>query len=89
MKGDTDAQAILGHLYYKENNYRTYDEAAQWLLKAAEGGHRQAQETLGIKYSTGDRVPKSLAKAEYWLQKAADQGSNSAKQSLAKLRSDQ
>lgn len=85
MKGDTNAQAILGHLYYNENNYRTYDEAAQWLLKAAEGGHRQAQETLGIKYSTGDRVRKSLAEAEYWLRKAADQGSDSAKKSLVEL----
>ena len=43
-------------------------------LKAAEQGDSEAQTDLGMRYHTGDGVPKDYAEAVKWYHKAAEQG---------------
>ena len=43
-------------------------------LKAAEQGDSEAQTDLGMRYHTGDGVPKDYAEAVKWYRKAAEQG---------------
>lgn len=47
--------------------------AAPLIRQAADGGHAQAQYTLGTLYSFGDGVPQSKAEARLWFEKAAAQ----------------
>ena len=42
--------------------------------KLAEQGDSDAQESLGVMYSVGQRVPKDDVKAAEWFRKAAEQG---------------
>ena len=44
------------------------------LRKAAEQGDADAQTALGMRYYTGDGVPKDYAEAVKWYHKAAEQG---------------
>jgi|GEM_PF-1746379 len=48
------------------------------LKKAAENGDAQAQVELGVKYDSGDGVPKDEAEARKWYRKSAEQGNDSA-----------
>lgn len=82
--GNAEAQFKLGWNYYlgaagfDENE----DEAAKWFLKAAEQGHAEAQNYIGMCYRYGEGVPKNYAKAESWLLKSAAQGYDGAYFSL-------
>ena len=73
---DVSAQWGLGYCYYKQNNAR---EAFNWLLKAAEAGHSNAQYYLGTLYALLDNgVPNDEKQAFYWLDKAALNGNKDA-----------
>ena len=53
---------------------QSYSEAVNWLRKAAEQGHAQAQFNLGVCYALGNGVPQSYTEAVKWFRKAAEQG---------------
>lgn len=53
-------------------------QAVYWFRKAAEEGHREAQENLGGMYERGEGVTQDYTEAMAWYRKAAEQGSGSA-----------
>ena len=57
-------------------------EAVRWYRKAAEQGHKQAQDSLGTMYQNGDGVEKNYAEAMSWYRKAAEQGYANAQNNL-------
>ena len=61
---------------------KDYPNAEQWLLKAAEQGHAEAQYTLGCLYNAGIGVPSDESKAKKWYKKAAAQGHFAAQKKL-------
>ena len=69
-------------LYLKD---KSPSEAAQWLKKAAAGGHSIAQYELGKWYEKGIGVPKNKQYAIEWYQEAADQGIDMARSSIERL----
>ena len=46
----------------------------KWYRKAAEQGHADAQNNLGLCYQYGKGVAKDYAEAVKWYRKAAEQG---------------
>ncbi len=85
--GDPEAQFTLGSLYFMGIDMpKDTPKAVQWLQKAAEQEHVQAQDLLGIIYQFGDeKVPKDATKAVKWLQKAAEQGHAMAQTDLGAI----
>ncbi len=78
--GNTEDMYMLGkHYYFAE--YIPYDprETRYWWTKAAEGGHVEAQYSLGLLYS-GDltKMYRNSNLAGYWFDKAADNGHKEA-----------
>lgn len=62
-----------------EGNQSDFKGAMQWLHKAAEAGHRQAQTDLGGIYLEGGKgVPANPQEAYQWFNRAAEQGSHEA-----------
>jgi TPR repeat protein/uncharacterized RDD family membrane protein YckC len=55
------------------------------LQKAANQGNAAAQNQLGLRYETGQGVPKDFGKAADLYQKSADRGNASAKNNLGRL----
>ena len=53
---------------------RNYAEAAKWYQKAAQQGHKQAQNNLAWLYESGKGVNKDLSTAYAWFDVAAKQG---------------
>ena len=49
-------------------------KAVEWYTKAAEQGHADAQNNLGVMYDTGEGVPRDLVRAYVWFNLAAAQG---------------
>jgi len=58
-------------------------EAFQWFLRAATGGHPPAMIQVGLMYSNGDGVEKDMEKASSWLRPANVKGSAIGKTLLA------
>ncbi|KAF9330845.1 hypothetical protein BGZ91_012351, partial [Linnemannia elongata] len=50
------------------------DVQAQWLVRAAENGHAEAQYNMGSAYEKGQGVPQSNTRSFEWYLKSADQG---------------
>ncbi|MBO5382704.1 MAG: SEL1-like repeat protein [Ruminococcus sp.] len=69
--GNLEAHFMLSSIYNHEGNFAEGDNL---IRIAAEKGHAQSQELLGIAYYTGDRVEQDYTKAAFWLHKAAYQG---------------
>lgn len=68
------AQALLKPNVKGEQS--DFKGAREWTLKAAEGGHLQAQLDMGGIYLNGGRgLSPDLAKAYHWFSRAAEQGS--------------
>ena len=72
---DADAQ----YQKYKYYRYSDPKKAMDWLFKAAEQGHAEAQHELGVCFEYGDPygtplVEKNRNMALYWYGKAAEQG---------------
>ena len=57
----------------------------RWYLKAAEQGHRPAQNNLGFMYANGEGVPQDNTEAVRWYLKAAEQGDPIAQYNLGGL----
>ena len=57
-------------------------EAAKWYRLAAEQGHVDAQNNLGLMYAQGQGVPKNGAEAAKWYRLAAEQGHADAQNNL-------
>lgn len=57
--------------------------AAQWVEKAAQQGHLEAQSNIGYLYSTGLGVTRDYDKALQWWTRAADSGFVQAQYNLA------
>jgi TPR repeat protein len=69
------ATANLGEMYRLGTGVkRNAKEAAKWLLKAAEQGAAESQNSLGEMYRDGEGVEKNSQKAIRWFRKAARQG---------------
>ncbi|MCR5790327.1 MAG: protein kinase, partial [Lachnospiraceae bacterium] len=62
-----------------------YAKALEWLTIAAEGGHAEAQNQLGVMYEYGEGVEQDYQKAMECYQLAADQGDVFAQYNLAVL----
>lgn len=58
----------------KYDELKLYTEAVTWYRKAAEQGHADAQNSLGVRYDNGQGVTQSHTEAVKWFRKAAEQG---------------
>lgn len=67
--GNMDAQYLLGSLYSSGGNGVAQDgkEAVKWLARAAEQGHQQAANALGMMYVSGMGVKMNEAEAKKWF----------------------
>jgi TPR repeat protein len=83
--GDPQVQYNLGWAIFMRCCGKECVPASFWMLKAAEKGHREAQEFLAAHYRWGHEVPVDLEKAAYWYRKAADNGAVHAQLQLGKL----
>eukprot|EP00746_Dinoflagellata_sp_MGD_P139265 gnl/MRDRNA2_/MRDRNA2_72747_c0_seq2.p1 gnl/MRDRNA2_/MRDRNA2_72747_c0~~gnl/MRDRNA2_/MRDRNA2_72747_c0_seq2.p1 ORF type:complete len:261 (-),score=49.81 gnl/MRDRNA2_/MRDRNA2_72747_c0_seq2:17-799(-) len=80
-RGDTNAQANVGLLSFREGNL---EDAKAWLKRAASAGHATAQNELGMILLTGaagSSEPNPYAGAS-WLSKAARQGHRMAQSNI-------
>jgi len=70
---NAEAQYLLGSLYSSGGNGVAQDgaEAVKWLARAAEQGHQQAANTLGMMYVSGLGVKMDEAEAKRWFAVAA------------------
>ena len=59
-----------------------YAAAALWFRKAADQGHPNARNNLGIMYDNGWGVPRDEDEAVTWFRRAARQGNTCAQESL-------
>jgi TPR repeat protein len=82
-----DAAYVMGTILYFGRFGQAVDYAAAYpyLLKAAESGHPDAQNTVGLMLEAGQGVELSAAQAEEWYRKAAKQGHTKAQSSLGRL----
>jgi TPR repeat protein len=72
LRGNADAQAILGFLY--EHGFgapQAYDAAADLYIQAAISGNPFGQGMLGLMYDKGHGVPQDFVLAYKWLNLAA------------------
>lgn len=96
--GDADAQYAMGMWYYKRSPKLPVDidrkeaapeetKAREWLSKAAEQGHDEAQFRLGMIYKLGKGVEVDYVEACKWFSRSAGQGNKDAKSALKSTRS--
>lgn len=73
--GDKEAQYQTGIAYQSCSSgvEQDHQKSFQWLMRAAEQGHAQAQCEIGVNYSLGLGVKQDLNQALIWYRKAADQ----------------
>jgi TPR repeat protein len=82
-KGDMESQFSLGEyfIHYKDGNENKedFDEAINWLQKAAEQGHSNSQFLLARCFFNGDGfISDDKEEAVQWFRKAADQDNRAA-----------
>ena len=79
-KGDADAAAKLGQMYYVGFGGVSRDgkESVKWYRKSADGGNHTAQATLAGFYYTGDIVKKDPVTAWAWANIAFENGNSGA-----------
>jgi TPR repeat protein len=85
LAGDVEVQYLLARLYYHGQSVRDDAEAVKWYQRAAESGHVQSCNNLGLMYEQGRGVERDEAAAALWYQAAADQGLATAQSNLARL----
>ncbi|PID72258.1 MAG: hypothetical protein CSA31_00115 [Desulfobulbus propionicus] len=86
LRGDAEAQFVLGGMLYKGLGGEQDERAAlKWLLKAAQQGKSSAEsmQVIGSMYLRGNGVPQSYVEAKKWLDPAAEQGNLAALTDLA------
>src|SRR5881394_3185291 len=85
------ATASKAPLTPKEEEQKKMEESAeakkklQWQMERAEKGSDPAQYALGMRYVTGDGVPKDLEKAKKWLRESAKNGNADGKKKLPEV----
>lgn len=86
--GSVDAQCYLGMMYVNGSAGISKDTKLgfSYVLKAAEGGCKEAIFQVAELYSTGTGVTKDNSSAKFWYQRALDLGDNRAKSRLRKLK---
>jgi uncharacterized protein len=87
-RGDTEAQYIVGGMYFKGiGTERNPKEAFKWLYKAAESGRStpQSQKILGQDFLVGEVVPRNYSQSVQWYKLAAENGDHDAQNELAFL----
>lgn len=90
-KKDTDAEIKMRYQYSVRVLKTCVDapdkvkEAAEILKELAEGGHVEAQCSLGDYYSQGCYIETDQAKAAYWYEESAKRGSIKAAEALTGL----
>ncbi len=73
-KGDDNAQANLGYMYYAgEGVPQDYEKAVFWYRKAAVQGNRDAQYNLAVSYAFGEGIKQDLTEAAIWYRRAGEQ----------------
>jgi TPR repeat protein len=85
-QGDAKAQAKLGAMYLLGSNGIEKDEqqAAEWMLKAANQGIIEAQVIMAALYDRGLGVENDVNMATKWYEKAAAQGHEASQAILGK-----
>lgn len=85
-QGYTDAEALLGFMYYAgEGVTQDYREALKWLRLAAAKDDAFAQNCLGIMYSHGYGVTQNYEEALRWLHLSAAQGFAAAQTNIGTM----
>lgn len=92
-EGYACAQYIIGTKYYigedmsgqPSESLKDYSLAAEWLLKAAEHGHVDAQCAVGWLYLEGSGVTQNSPLAAEWFTKSANHGSIEAQSNLGRM----
>jgi TPR repeat protein len=84
-RGNRDAQFKLAEVLLKKNTAADLIEARRWFLKAATGGHVQAQATIGVLAANGMGMPQNNQTALHWLTLAAKAGNARAQFNLGIL----
>ena len=87
-KGDAKAQFIMGYLNYGGLEGfvpADLEQAFSWYEKAAQQGHVQACQIIGLMYQQGTGVARDTAKAKQWYQFAADRGLKESQYALGVL----
>lgn len=74
-----------GEKHYYLGDARSYAEALQWYLKAAEKGHSGAEYSIGWMYEQGNGVRRDYQKAIGWYRKAAAHGSEIARKGIDRV----
>jgi TPR repeat protein len=74
-KGESEAQRILGHMYFwGQGVTQDYAAAMGWYRRAAEQGNTDAQFDVAERYYGGHGVPQDRAAAASWFRRGAEQG---------------
>jgi TPR repeat protein len=81
-QGDGKAMATLGRFFFVRNDF---DRAAEWLGKAAEGGHAGAQLDFGTLLLRGQGMPPDPVAAYKWFWLATWTGAPGADAALREL----
>jgi len=76
MSGDAVAQNKLARMYALGQGGLEPNalEAAKWFRKSANQGYPRSEYNMGMIYSRGEGVPKSMSESLRWYRKAANQG---------------
>lgn len=73
----------MGLRYMLDGSSKNQEDGFQYIMKAAETGHIQAQYVCGKCYAVGLGVEKNEEKATYWFEKAAERGQLEAQEQCA------
>ena len=72
IKLTSEEQRLIGvALYSGDGIEQNFEEAAKWILIAANNGLARAQCNMGVCYANGEGVPHDWDKAVYWYSKSA------------------
>jgi TPR repeat protein/predicted secreted protein len=83
-KGDDNAQANLGYMYYAgEGVPQDYEKAVYWYRKSATQGNKDAQYNLAVSYAFGEGTKQDLTEAAIWYRRAGEQNHVVSQYSLA------
>ncbi len=80
--GDMEAMYKLGISFAQPSTIQNYEQARQWLKKAALLNHAKAQYYLGYMYANGHGVEKNPGEATVWFWLAASNEERSSRRYL-------
>lgn len=71
VKGDAEAQLLLGRFYASDFGYKNYQKAFEWIKESAAQGFAEAEHIIGDCCRDGFCVQKDLVFANHWYEMAA------------------